>query len=148
MSPEEDLGMVRVDTKHVAWRSRNKAEEELAELRHLVVQVRRKKNVSGEQDEGLQRARLVRAEMSINGSRRPSYDGRLSTDQRPSSGLRRANTTGSRAQSMSVPSVSIPPPISGHPAPSNVPSSPNNVVDKARAKARNSFKDLVARMKN
>lgn len=30
VSPEEDLGMVRVDTKHVAWRSRNKAEEELA----------------------------------------------------------------------------------------------------------------------
>ncbi|MCO5589714.1 hypothetical protein L7F22_043682 [Adiantum nelumboides] len=106
------------------------------------------KNVTAKQDEiAQQRAKLARAE-TVNGSRRPSYDGRSTTDQRPSSSLRRANTTGSRAHSLSAPPISIPPPISGHPAPSNVPQSPNNVVDKARAKARSSFKDLVARMKS
>ncbi|PWN36319.1 uncharacterized protein FA14DRAFT_179677 [Meira miltonrushii] len=110
-----------------------------------------KKSATAKQEEAPQRAKLVRAETAINGSRRPSYDERrISNDQRPSSNLRRANTTGSgsRAQLKNVPPITIPAPISGHPPPSHAPNSPNNVVDKARAKARSSFKDFVARIKN
>lgn len=107
------------------------------------------KNSMMKVEEDNQRSRKVRAE-AISNSRRPSFDERRSsTDQRPSSNLRRANTTGSRGHSISTPPLSIPAPASGHPSQHlHGINSSNNVVDKARAKAKSSFKDLVARMKN